>query len=87
MSFCGALYLCSTFLIGRTLLTRDEFLFIVRSKVLSILSLGLVSLAGFALVSHEVTFQAGILWLFGAIIGAELASLRTVTVKKFLSSI
>lgn len=87
MTFCGALYLCSTFLIARLLLTRDEFLLIVRSKVLSILSVALISLGGFALVSHEVTLEAGILWLFGAIVGAELASLRLVTVKKFLASI
>lgn len=87
LSFCGALYLASTFLLARLLLTRDEFLVIYRSKILSILSLCLVSLGGFALVSHEVTFQAGLLWLFGAIVGAELASLSKTRVQQFLAKI
>lgn len=76
MAFCGGLYLAITFLIARALLNRDEWLLILRSRTLSILSLSLISLGGFALVSHEVTFQAGLLWLFGAVVGAEFASLR-----------
>ena len=87
MAFCGALYLCCTFLMARVLLSRDEFLLILRSKVLSILSVALVSLGGFALVSHEVTFEAGLLWLFGAVLGAEMASLRVSTIKKFLEAV
>ena len=87
MSFCGALYLATTFLIARGLLTRDEFLVIYRSKVLSILSVALISLGGFALVSHEVTFQAGILWLFGAVVGAEFASLSKTRVQQFFSKV
>lgn len=87
MAFCGALYLACTFLIARLLLTRDEFLLISRSKVLSILSVALISLAGLAVVSPEVTFEASLLWLFGAVIGAELASLRWLTVRRFLQSI
>jgi hypothetical protein len=87
MSFCGGLYLASTFLLARVILTRDEFLVIYRSKVLSILSLAFMSLGGFALVSHEVTFQAGILWLFGAIVGAELASLSKARVQSFLEKV
>jgi hypothetical protein len=87
MTFCGALYFACTFLFARAIFTYDEFLLIIRNKVLSILSVGFISLGAFALVSHEVTFEAGILWLFGAIVGAELASLRTSTIKKFLASI
>ncbi|WP_413944605.1 hypothetical protein [Bdellovibrio sp. HCB-162] len=73
--FCGALYLSISFLIARMILKRDEWLMILRSRVLSISTLALVSLGGLALVSHEVTFEAGLLWLFGAALGGELVTL------------
>lgn len=87
MSFCGALYLACTFFFARLILSRDEFLLIYRSKVLSIMAVALLSLGGLALVSHEVTFQAGLLWLFGAVVGAELASLSKIRVQQFLQKI
>nr|WP_295903212.1 hypothetical protein [uncultured Bdellovibrio sp.] len=73
--FCGALYLSISFLMARVILKRDEWLMILRSRVLSISTLALVSLGGLALVSHEVTFEAGLLWLFGAALGGELVTL------------
>lgn len=74
-AFCGALYLAISFLMARVILKRDEWLMILRSRVLSISTLALVSLGGLALVSHEVTFEAGLIWLFGAALGGELVTL------------
>lgn len=74
-TLCGALYLSISFMMARVILKRDEWLMIVRSRTLSIASLALVSLGGLALASHEVTFEAGILWLFGAALGGELVTL------------
>lgn len=87
MAFCGALYLATTFLLARAILSRDEFFVIYRSKVLSILSVALISLGGLSLVSHEVTFQAGLIWLFGAVLGAELASLSKLRVRQFFAQV
>ncbi len=74
MSFCGALYLATTFLLARLLLTPDEWLLILRSRGLSIASLALISLGGLSLASHEVTFETGLLWFFGAALGGELVT-------------
>ncbi|WII71802.1 hypothetical protein QJS83_15160 [Bdellovibrio sp. 22V] len=74
-AFCGALYFSISFLIARMTLRPDEWLMIARSKVLSISSLALVSLGGLSLVSHEVNFETGLLWLFGAAVGGELVTL------------
>lgn len=73
--FCGALYFSLTFLVARVLLHNEEWLRIKQSRVLSIGGLALLSLGGFSLVSHEVTFEAGLLWLFGATVGGELVTL------------
>lgn len=74
-TFCGALYLSISFIFARTILNHEEWLVILRSRVLSISSLALISLGGLAIASHEVTFEAGILWLFGAALGGELVTL------------
>ncbi|NUN07077.1 MAG: hypothetical protein HUU57_15115 [Bdellovibrio sp.] len=72
--FCGALYLAVSLIVARMMLTRDEWLVIRRSRSFSIAALALVSLGGFAMVSHEVTFEAGLIWLFGAAVGGELVT-------------
>lgn len=74
-TFCGALYLSISLLFARTVLNHEEWLVILRSRVLSISCLALVSLGGLSLASHEVTFKTGILWLFGAAVGGELVTL------------
>lgn len=74
MSFCGALYLATTVLLARLFLTHDEWNLILRSRGLSIASLALISLGGFSLVSHEVNFETGLLWFFGAALGGELVT-------------
>lgn len=74
-TFCGALYFTVTFLMARLILKYDEWLVILRSRVLSISSLALITLGGFSLVSHEVTLEAGLLWFFGAALGGELTTL------------
>lgn len=87
-TFCGALYLSISFLFARILLNHEEWLLILRSRALSISSLALLSLGGLALASHEVTFEAGILWLFGAALGGEFVTLiksPLLLVSKFTS--
>lgn len=74
-TFCGALYLSISFLFARTILNHEEWLVILRSRVLSISSLALISLGGLSLASHEVTFETGLLWLFGAALGGEWVTL------------
>jgi len=74
-AFCGALYFMISFTLARLLLSRDEWLVVARSRVLSISVLALLSLGGLSLASHEVTFEAGVLWLFGAALGGELVTL------------
>lgn len=73
--FCGALYFSITFLVARALLQPEEWLRIKLSRALSIGSLALLSLGGFSIVSHEVTFEASLLWLFGATLGGEFVTL------------
>ena len=73
--FCGALYLAVSLIVARMILSRDEWLVIRRSKTFSIAALALISLGGFAMVSHEVTFEAGVIWLLGAAVGGELVTL------------
>lgn len=72
---CGALYLGTSFLIARVVLRYDEWLMILRSRVLSISVLAALSLGGLAMASHEVNWETGLLWLFGAALGAEFMTL------------
>ncbi len=62
---CGALYLGMTFLIARVVLNYDEWLMILRSRVLSVAILALLSLGGLSIASHEVNLETGlfvVLW-------------------------
>lgn len=74
-TFCGALYLSISFLMARFILNYDEWIMIRRSRVLSISILALVSLGALSMVSHEVTWEASLLWLFGAALGGEFMTL------------
>lgn len=80
-SLCGAFYLACTFILARLLMKNEEWYLLLRTRTLSIASLALLSLGTFTLLSHEMTFQAGLLWLFGATLGAELVSLRKLPLR------
>lgn len=86
-SLCGAYYLAITFLLARLVLNREEWLVLLRNRTLSIASLGLISLGVFSSLSHEVTWETGLLWFFGAALGAELMTVRKQSLKKFLQEI
>lgn len=83
--FCGAFYLAATFIIARLLLSYDEWLVLMRSRVLTIGSVALLSLGAFAMLARGISFEAGLLWIFGAIVAAEMASASRLTLKKFFS--
>lgn len=70
-TFCGGFYLALTFIIARLMLGREEWILLLKNRVLAISSLALVSLVGFSLMTHNVSFEAGLLWVFGAALGAE----------------
>ncbi|QDK37527.1 hypothetical protein [Bdellovibrio sp. NC01] len=84
-AFCGAFYLSVTFILARVLLKYDEWLVILRSRVLSIGVLALGSLGVFAMINRGVSFEAGLFWIFGATVAAELASASKYSVKKLFS--
>lgn len=73
--FCGALYLSLSILVARIILNYDEWLIVLRSKVLSISSLALITLGTLAALTHEVNLESGVLWFFGAALGGELVTL------------
>ncbi|WP_413561368.1 hypothetical protein [Bdellovibrio sp. HCB209] len=84
-AFCGAFYLSVTFVIARLLLSYDEWLVINRSRGLSIGGLALLSLGVFAMLAQGISFEAGVFWIFGAIVAAEMASVSRVTLRKIFS--
>lgn len=86
-SLCGAYYLAVTFLLARFFLNREEWLVLLRTRVLSIASVALVSLGAFSAISHEVTWESAVLWLFGASLGAELMTVSKRSFRAFLKSI
>lgn len=86
-SFCGAYYLAVTFLLARMILNREEWLVLLRNRTLTISSLGLVSLGAFSALSHQVTWESGLLWFFGAVLGAELMIVSKKSMKRFLQEI
>lgn len=73
-AMCGALYFVISILAARFILTADEWIQVQKSRTLTIASLALVSLGAFSLVSHEVNFETGLMWFFGAALGGELIS-------------
>lgn len=81
-AFCGAFYLAATFVIARLIMSYDEWLVVTRSRVLSIGGLALVSLGVFAMLAQGISFEAGVFWIFGAIVAAEMASASRVTLRK-----
>ncbi len=70
-TFCGGFYLALTFLFARLMLGREEWMLLLKNRALAISSLAFVSLVGFSLMTHNVSFEAGLLWMFGAALGAE----------------
>ncbi|WP_413294118.1 hypothetical protein ACLSU7_03245 [Bdellovibrio sp. HCB185ZH] len=84
-TFCGAFYLAVTFLMARVLLKYDEWLVLMRSRVLTIGSVALLSLGVFAMLARGISFEAGLLWVFGAVVAGEMASASRMTLKKFFS--
>lgn len=73
-AMCGALYFVLSILAARFILTAEEWIQVQKSRTLLIASLALVSLGAFSLVSHEVNFETGLMWFFGAALGGELIS-------------
>ena len=74
-SFCGAFYLATTIILARLLLSYDEWLVLMRSRVLTIGSVALVSLGVFAMLARGISWEAGVFWIFGATLAGEVASL------------
>lgn len=73
-AMCGALYFVLSLLAARFILTAEEWIQVQKSRTLTIASLALLSLGAFSLVSHEVNFETGLMWFFGAALGGELIS-------------
>ena len=84
-SFCGAFYLAVTFVLARILLRYDEWLVLMRSRVLTIGSVALISLGIFAMLARGISWEAGIFWIFGATLAGELTSLPKRAFKSLLS--
>lgn len=83
--FCGAFYLAATVLLARLVLKYDEWLVIARSRLLTIAGLSLVSLGIFAMLNRGVSLQAGVLWLVGAAIAGELATISKNSLQNFFA--
>ncbi|WP_413570409.1 hypothetical protein ACLWBD_07570 [Bdellovibrio sp. HCB117] len=73
--FCGALYLSISILFARLILNHDEWIRVMRSRAMNIAALSLVTLGGLSIVSHEVNWESGVLWFFGAALGGEMVTL------------
>lgn len=68
---CGVHYFIITFLVARFLLKPEEWLRIRRSRTLTVGILAFLSLGGFSIITHQVTFESGLLWFLGASLGGE----------------
>ncbi|WP_413578515.1 hypothetical protein ACLVWU_08250 [Bdellovibrio sp. HCB290] len=84
-AFCGAFYLAVTFVLARLVLKYDEWLVLMRSRVLTIGSVALVSLGVFAMLARGISWEAGVFWIFGAVVAGEMASVSKMTLKKYFS--
>ncbi|KHD90022.1 MAG: hypothetical protein OM95_00395 [Bdellovibrio sp. ArHS] len=73
--FCGALYLSISVFFARLILNHDEWIRVMRSRSLSLAALSLITLGALSVVSHEVTWESGVLWFFGAALGGEMMTL------------
>ncbi|WP_413581392.1 hypothetical protein [Bdellovibrio sp. HCB288] len=82
-AFCGAFYLAVTFILARMVLKYDEWLVVMRSRSLSIGSVALLSLGVFAMLAQGISWEAGVFWIFGALIAGEMASVSRMTLKKY----
>ncbi|MGE5085756.1 MAG: hypothetical protein ACM3MG_05600 [Bacillota bacterium] len=84
-SFCGAFYLAVTFVLARILLHYDEWLVLMRSRVLTIGSVALISLGAFAMLGRGISWEAGVFWIFGATLASEMVSLPKRAFKSLLN--
>ncbi|MBO9668136.1 MAG: hypothetical protein J7501_15145 [Bdellovibrio sp.] len=84
-TFCGAFYLAVTFVLARMIMKYDEWLIIMRSRVLAVGGLALLSLGAFAMIAGGISWEAGVFWVFGAALAGEAASASKQVLKKFFS--
>ncbi|MEK2687634.1 hypothetical protein [Bdellovibrio sp. GT3] len=84
-AFCGAFYLAVTFILARFVLKYDEWLVVMRSRALTIGSVALLSLGVFAMLAQGISWEAGVFWIFGALVAGEMASVSRMTLKKVFS--
>jgi hypothetical protein len=85
-AFCGAFYLAVTFVMARLILTPEEWYFLLRTRTLTIAALALVSLGAFFIMTPGMTLEAGLLWLFGATVAAELISHKRLPLRSLFSA-
>jgi len=69
MVLCGILFVTSSILLGRIILSREEFVVLARNAPLQVFGLSVFSLVAFIALGAEIVIGIGTLWLLGAMFG------------------
>ncbi|HEY8272552.1 MAG TPA: hypothetical protein VIG33_16785 [Pseudobdellovibrionaceae bacterium] len=77
-AFCGAFYLGASFWIAKIFLGEFEWEVLRKNPTLSLGALSLLSLGIFSMMSHDLHFEAGFVWLLGAILSGAIPLLTRV---------
>ena len=77
-ALCGAFYLGASFWIAKAFLGEFEWALLRRNSVLVLGSLSLLSLGSFAMMSQELNFEVGLVWLLGALVSGAIPLLTRV---------
>jgi hypothetical protein len=77
-AFCGAFYLGASFWIAKIFLGEFEWAVLRKNSALSLGALSLLSLGGFSMMSLDLNFEAGLVWLLGALVSGAIPLLTDV---------
>lgn len=78
---CGVLFVGLSLFLGGHFLSIEEVIALKRTKVLQVVSLGVISLSLLIAVGAQVALSIGLLWFIGAMIGG-IAAVETSLVLK-----
>jgi hypothetical protein len=69
MVLCGILFIGLSILLGRLLLSREEFVVLARNAPLQVFGLSVFSLVIFIAFGAQIVIGIGALWFLGAMLG------------------
>jgi hypothetical protein len=78
-AFCGAFYLGASFWIAKIFLGEFEWAVLRKNSALSLSALSLLSLGAFSMMTQELSFEAGFVWLLGALVSGAIPLLTSVS--------